>query len=94
MEITRLIIGNKRILQFLTDRLEVWEGEYYDYSSENAGYNNDWNKLLPVVDKINKSPNTSTYDFSELHRGLRQVNIELVWGETIKFIEWYRVNGA
>lgn len=94
MEKTKLITGNKRILQFLTDRIEVWEHEYYDYAAESAGYNNDWNKLLPAVDKINKSINTSTYDFNELYRGLRQVNIELVWEETVKFIEWYRINGV
>ena len=94
MDTTKLIIGNKRILQFLTDRIEVWEHEYYDHVASIAGYNNDWNKLLPAVEKINKSINTSTYNFDELYRGLKQVNIELVWEETVKFIEWYRVNGA
>jgi hypothetical protein len=94
MDTTKLIIGNKRILQFITDRIEVWEHEHYDYVASIAGYNNDWNKLLPAVEKINKSENKSTYNFDELHRGLKQVNIELVWEETVKFIEWYRINGA
>lgn len=93
MDNTKLIIGNKRILQFLTDRIDVWEHNHFDYVASKAGYNNDWNKLLPAINKINKCINTSTYDFYELHRGLKQVNIELVWEETVKFIEWYRING-
>ncbi len=51
-------------------------------------FHDSWNKLMPLVSQITSLENTSTFDFSELHRGLRQVNIELVFMEVVSFLKW------
>lgn len=47
-----IIDGNKLIKQFESDNQNIWNSEYFNESALNAGYDNDWNLLMPVVEKL------------------------------------------
>jgi len=86
-----IILGNKRIMQFISHRIDVWEHDYFDYAALNSGFNTDWNKLLQAVTKINEQEySTRLYDLSKLKEGLVEVNIDLVWVEVVKYVEQWR----
>lgn len=87
MKETEIIAGNRLIAEFMYDK--NMDSIFHDLKPNECIYHSSWDWIVPVVEKISRTINKSTFDSKELYRGFRQVNIELVWSEVIKFIKWH-----
>lgn len=92
--------GNKLIAEFITDEPEVLAHDLKKAGTlESMHYHDDWNCLMPVVEKIwNISGNRSSLFYFEYENELISsyedytTNIMDCWNAVVAFIQWYNAN--
>ena len=84
--------GNKLIWVFMERNLQ--DARYT--MPELLRYHKSWDWLMPVVRKAYKMIGVETYklddEFDRIHSILFSADIELVWDQTVEFIQWYNEN--
>ena len=95
-------LDNKLIAEFMG--YEIYPDGYCDNSQgkdvEHLPMFNDWNELMPVIEKILSDPNTAyicqgkewDMHYSNIHDSLWSLNIEATYNAVVKFIKWYNEN--
>ena len=91
----QLIEGNKLIAKFMDEYdLYHWGRDPFN-ELLTATYHSSWNKLMPVVEKIEMLHwNDRNNQFNPPLEFFLQNEIEFVWNHVVKFLKWYNLNAV
>ncbi len=77
--------GNKIIAEFMGREPHNWHPNH-----ERRDYDNSWNYLMPVVDKILFETGSSHAQWdAKIISSLSTVSLENLWQITVQFIQWF-----
>jgi iron-sulfur cluster repair protein YtfE (RIC family) len=79
----QIIKNNRLIDKFM--KFHPWD---YDFNN----YSEDWNELIPVVQKINRLASKYPTRVCDVMISYNRIDIEELYEHIVKFINWYNKN--